>query len=498
MGNESGGQYSLTLLVEGGPPDDLWFGEELYEVWGADGSGTYEIWQTDYDRPPPYPRYLFSSGSLGAPSFGWEIGSLSQPVGIAGNDIRNSTVTVQLRTGGKSGSKHRNIFVMQSSATGYQHLTSSDYYIGYMAAGIPIPTDSYSVPPGSIKVAGKSLGEDGLAYVVFPDNATLDITPQAHANYYSFGVSASKYTPTITANGTDLEVTTPTFCIGQQVAFSLNWSPSAPPNVLDTLQHWTLPDKYVNQAYQPYPYSSVCTSYRINGDLLANPTTSCWFVNGSGGTVSMWQNLHFSNGQEVSIAADGKFTVVKPSIDNFNPSFQNYFNTNNGVDISASMNWHTFVRPPNNFSGYGTYVQLINRTWFYYNNVPVYGCINEESGTAGQYWLDNVAPYPDPNTPELLSWNDDPERHVDHSDTPGLSGNLCTLVSISDQFKTYLQFQPATSGSIPVTIGRVDWGWSCNATENNGIWTWNISTSGPTPDWSDDSFPVWPYVYYNN
>jgi len=68
--------------------------------------------------------------------------------------------------------------------------------------------------------------------------------------------------------------------------------------------------------------------------------------------------------------------------------------------------------------------------------------------------------------------------------------------TVDDHFKAYLQFQPSTGGSIPVTIQRIDWSWTCGAAENGGIWTWSLSTNGPA--WNnDDSFPVWPQVYHN-
>ena len=34
-----------------------------------------------------------------------------------------------------------------------------------------------------------------------------------------------------------------------------------------------------------------------------------------------------------------------------------------------------------------------------------------------------------------------------------------TTSHVRDSFKTYIQYQPQDSGSIPVTLGRVDWSW---------------------------------------
>jgi hypothetical protein len=189
--------------------------------------------------------------------------------------------------------------------------------------------------------------------------------------------------------------------------------------------------------------------------------------------------------------------VVKPSIDRFNSGFQTYFNTNNGVDVSASIDWQAYVRPPPCFSGTATYAQKLNRDWVYY--ALLLGVAWQESETTdGEYWLDKSYPYPEAFTP-FLSWNDDPEGHAGHSDSPqlvtGLFGDICRSITLTDQFQTYLQFQPAGSGSIAITIGRIDWSWSCNATESNGVWTWNMVTIGPY-DWDDDAFPLWQHVYH--
>ena len=120
-----------------------------------------------------------------------------------------------------------------------------------------------------------------------------------------------------------------------------------------------------------------------------------------------------------------------------------------------------------------------------------------DTKSANEYWLDSNCPYA-ADIEKYLSWNDNPENHVDHSDSPGLGSNLCSSISIEDHFKTYLQFQPNTSGRIPVTIGRVDWGWSCTAIEIDKIWSKVVFSYGPDQDWSDNSFPYWSHIYSNN
>jgi hypothetical protein len=124
------------------------------------------------------------------------------------------------------------------------------------------------------------------------------------------------------------------------------------------------------------------------------------------------------------------------------------------------------------------------------------GCIQHYDTTEGEFWLDKDCPYGS-DDPRYLSWDDNPTKHVDHTDSPGYGpNNFCDNLIAIDHFKTYLRFQP--DGGIPVTIGRIDWGWGCYEIENNGIWSGDTSINGPTPDWSDDSFPEWNAVYYGS
>ena len=491
-----GGSYSLISLVENGLPDSLWMGFEDYYSWGANGVGPYERWDDYYNVGLPPNRVLWDSGTNTFGGFPWENGSLSTNIPNIGFFSRNSMVTVQLKTGGKSNGKNQSLFVITASVTGYQGLTPNE-------VNVPQPSDSFSISSQSIQVAGKSLGPDGLAYAVFPDNSTVDITPQAHANYYSFSVSASKHTLTITANGNDLETTTPEFCVGQQITFSPSWD--SDPGAASTIAHWHLPGEFVNESYA---YSSVCTSYRLNSDLLTNLSTSCWYVNEPGGTASIGMNLQFSNGQTASIAAKGGFTLVKPTIDHMTSSCSgvNMFTNSDGslneialLDMNRmnGMVVAVFVKRPDHFSGSAFITQLIKRqlNW----NIPPLG-IPWSDSTSGNFWLDTEEQYSLSLTSFPLTENGHPAnplRPVNLYDSPGLGEPALGFYSYAeaqDDFHDYVRFQP--DGGIPITIGRVDWGWHGKATKSGGMWSLVTATYyGPTLDSSDDAFPVWPYIY---
>ncbi len=177
----------MISLVENGLPDSLWMGFEDYYSWGANGMGPYERWDDYYNVGLPPNRVLWDSGTSTFSGFPSENGSLSTNIPNFGFFSRNSKVTVELKTGGKSSSKRQNLFAITAGATGYQGLTPNE-------VNVPQPSDSYLIPASSIQVPGAgSLDTDGIAYAIFPDNSTVDITPKASVNYYSFSVSATKY-----------------------------------------------------------------------------------------------------------------------------------------------------------------------------------------------------------------------------------------------------------------------------------------------------------------
>lgn len=184
----NGGNYSMVMLPDG-LQDGLNIYDEDYDNWDASGMGPYEDWQVIYRGDNPPDRQLVDFGTNSYWGFSWEIGSLSDSYDPPwGYLSKNSKVTIQLKTGGKSGSKLKNLFSLQASATGYRHLTLSPYdYI------TPEPSDPYPISPTSVQVAGKALDTNGVAYAIFPDNSTVDITPKTSEKYYSVGVSAQKY-----------------------------------------------------------------------------------------------------------------------------------------------------------------------------------------------------------------------------------------------------------------------------------------------------------------
>jgi hypothetical protein len=397
-----------------------------------------------------------------------------------------------LKTGGQAVPGQQNLWVIWASANDDPVSWRSDN---------PGP----AIPPNQITVAGQALDTNGCVYLALPNNSTpVDVTPMASGNYTFSGPCATEYQAQIQANGITLDPikTNATFCVGQQIKFTLIFSlifstgHAGSLSFTNVLCNWTFQGNYVNSIIPNPPESPI---YTTNGPIVTtNGPCTNWYFNGPGGTVNVGANLILPNGKSLSFAALGRFAVVAPAIDGFvvNP-LQVLFYTNNGASVSAPVNFQTYVLPPYNFSGTATYAQLVLSSDSYYTSVYGLPVHNGES-TGGNYWLDNNYPYA-ADTPQYVSWDDDPVKYVAHGDTPGLEqGNFpfVNYLSITNLFRTYLQFQP--TGGIPVTIGRIDWGWSCIATESNGIWSWTLTTNQPVPNWNDSTFPLWTNVFHNN
>ena len=294
-----------------------------------DGNANREDWSESSWPASSYPddimvTYIDSDGDYGEndpepPSFNWESCDIGVPdaddsrqvndfdgtyntyVYIKETGNRHAHAVIKLQTGGKGNSQRQNLFCFNASAAQMHCINYADYLRGFdMAYSTPIPAQN-------ITVDNKPVGADGKAWLAYADNTTHTVTPKVTGlDWYKFTISLlQKYHPYITANGYDLDTNTPEFCVGQNVTFQLNGLPSA-----NLVGNWNLPGEFVNQQTN---YSATCTTYVLNGDLLKNtPTTSCWFINKPGGKVSVGMNLLFSNGQSVSVAADGSISVVKP------------------------------------------------------------------------------------------------------------------------------------------------------------------------------------------
>jgi hypothetical protein len=119
-----------------------------------------------------------------------------------------------------------------------------------------------SIPYSQIKINGMALGSDGIRWTTYPDGKDVPLSIQTGVLLSKIDPGESKYHPYITANGANLDTSTPEFCVGQNVTFTLNGLPLG--NIVNMAGQWNLPGKFVNQ---PTNYSSTCTTYVENDTM---------------------------------------------------------------------------------------------------------------------------------------------------------------------------------------------------------------------------------------
>lgn len=413
---------------------------------------------------------------------------------------RVSKTYMKIRTGGRAGISRKELFTLDGGATRYGRPSSINWG---NAPDEWMGTPMQAIPPASVRVLGKSLGNDGKLHIVLPDNAELELGLSAPARHYGANVQPTKHRFRIIANGIML---TPdhvargaTNCVGQKIILQSVLSP--PTEYTDQSVEWLLPALFVN--FIEY-WSFDAKRYLIDWALTYQQDTHAWWVLGGMKNVGCEWRLTFSNGQKANINTLGKMWMHRPSIVNFTSS-PPFF-------VTITTNLNTLGRPwlllgeedsqdgymrfagtvLSDFSGSIRWTQLINQ----YRHRDDYPVGWWTKNTAGQYWADGGEFY----VPETLSQDVAPNlpRTLTFGDGPGNPVGI-TQVQAIDSFKTYLRFRPAGADNIWVTLGRVDWSWNAFATNSLG-WPYNnipsnwtiTSSSVPNPSLNGDyEFPFW-------
>jgi hypothetical protein len=293
-----------------------------------------------------------------------------------------------------------------------------------------------------------------------------------------------------------------TFCVGQQISFNLAATQSLPTSFTNNvLCNWTLPDS-ANFVNGSTTNSAGCPNYTNNPSLLVttNSPCSCWYINGTGGKVSVGVSMIMPNGKSIALAAVGRFGIYRPSIADFSTDPPAIITNAAGfLELgTGNVGGMSFeVDVSSTYPGCADYTQLIKR--------------NANSGvstttTSGQYWLDNSRFYlsqtSDSTQVRTTLTNDDTPLVFNDNPAIGLSYFYPVYTtSISDNFIDYVVFRPGpqtATGNIFVTLGKTSWSWSAITTWSNGAWS--TPTGGvmwPTaPDNSDD-FPIWSQIIHN-
>jgi len=429
----------------------------------------------------------------------WQSCALTQAVTETGNDdcgginhrvsilSRTAETKIELVAGGLAQSGASRLILLKASADEYPSF-DVDYWD-------PAPADfawtpfygggSIPLPAAAIKIMGQTLfptptnTDVGETLISLPAGSTQDIALTAYPtnqNHYSFNVQAQDVTLKIFAitNGTaiDLSTNTPEFCVGQQVTFMAQFDP--PIDYSNVVAHWHLPDIYVNASSQNNPPDG-SLHYFNNPDLLTNLTTACWYVNGTGGTVSIGLNLLLPDGHSIPAAAKGNFTIYRPTFSDFTQqTFDLAWNFPSPLSwIEADMSWKVTVN--SKYDGLYGITQLLLGTGVFY-------------GTDGEYVLDgNSEIYGEVGTngPSIYKANDPAFQTLDFEDSP-----TAPTTSLDLDFEDYLRFQPSGTNNIYITIGKN--GWSVNASYNvlTGVFTPTNIPAATRPVDSDE-FPEW-------
>ena len=435
-------------------------------------------------------------------------------------DLRVTARTRQkLFTGGKANSHKLNLFQLQCGATEYHKPPGGGWW----------GTPGTDIDKSRLRALGKWVGADGNLWVMLPDNASPDLLLNAPARHYNAWATQQKYEMNIVVNSSTSTSSSSnplwpdhvpdynTYCVGQKLNFVPYWTPSTPP-FADEIVHWSLPGNYVNEFLAAPDPDNNSGSYTNHSSLLANETTSCWYVNKlQSGTASIGMNLQFANGQSVSLAVPGQFSVYRPTLSNCQTNGYTYYaalvptNFPNELKLGDNipngfMRYGLQVNSIAPFSGSANIVQLVNATRSLANSYGGY-----QKTTGGQFWLDNSNPYfNDVTFPinantfyyTVFLFIDQPSYGLNFPAeilTTVFGAFPPDLCSINDSFQDYIIFKPDGADSIYVTLGRVFWSWSASTSNSFGAWSApTYQVNGPSNPDDSDEFPTWSATLYNS
>jgi hypothetical protein len=301
-------------------------------------------------------------------------------------------------------SQQKNLFALSASAV-------EEVAQDTINAGIPSIVDGAAIAYTNITVDGKQLGTNGIAWKMYQDGTTANVTPQTGRPMYHFSVGQQKYPMEILANGAVLDpndvASNAIFCVGQYIDFSLA---SSPPYSSATFS-WTLPGIYKNAETNAGTYCS--TDPYVDTNLLTDSTTTAWWVSGGQPetyTVNLDATFNFANGQSVTMTPSGQFNMWRPTstvtaqtgiveigYNYWNPLPQFALHYGNNL-IAAGLNlpgiyMSCSVQVLASFSGGSNWVQVVASA---YRSAET----NDDSG----FWYGE-------NPSHVLDHNGDPDNH---------------------------------------------------------------------------------------
>jgi hypothetical protein len=397
-----------------------------------------------------------------------------------------------LRTGGKAASHRQAVFGLAVTA---QNMTN---------CGTPSPTN-VPVPYNKITVMGQPLGNDNNLFVVEPDGISLPVPVDVPGSpSFTFNVTPTKHHFALFANGYLLapDKVSPTahFCVGQHVTFDQAFIPPLPSGTKLTPIQWLLDGTFVNQYIPPdASRSTFATIYNVNAsgyytkapDMLKSPSTSAWWIDGAytspTNRAALGEGITFHNGQYLSIATHGQFTMHKPTVAwdalSYVPGVVQGHTSYEWLSVGIGDFWNA----PNQITFYQMAALCTTRFQGQFGLTQL--IIGQSDLESWSSWrLDNTAPYS--YETNNLPFHDRWLISYVFSDNPScfcVRGAFC-----ADEFKQYFVFTPGTPNSIWISLGLAYWGWNGTVvydptTPFNVTKGWNWNWVGSPLFWSSQS-----------
>lgn len=321
------------------------------------------------------------------------------------------------------------------------------------------------------------------------------------------GMTASVSDVVLSLGGVVSEPAQANILVGQGCAASL----SAGPATLSNYQ-WSVPgDKFASFDMAPDQTWGHATEVSPNEFTKSNPQ---WYWRKAESVTVSCTAQASVNGQSIgSVTAEREVKIWTPYHGLFDMQigtpFYNPINNNIasggdfGLYFDGAVGTQDLFRSQQG-AGRFFYVQLVKRSHILSPTFPIYS----NSSTNGEFWLDNEWPYSENPDYQDATSTENQRTFLTFSDNPQTGGLLGRHgVSVNDSFKCYMMYEPPFNGVgvQPVTLHRVEWGWTAEATRSidengNHSESWEPVPPGTVTvgfnGWSIEH-PIWENLFWN-
>lgn len=291
------------------------------------------------------------------------------------------------------------------------------------------------------------------------------------------------------------------FCVGQHISLivkltdAVNYQIQGP---FDSVQ-WTVGTSGGSAAIRNYALTGAPPEALTAADLHGNPGIQFYYLKAGTPTVSadvFFHGRHWpQRSKTLNVEAPMVVSLLRTHTGTVGlGNWDTYYGLHSGGASEVGMEVTCRLTGPGHFDGQVGFVQLVKSDRSY---IPIGGgAAHAILDTAGDYWLDNTAPYPGGG-----SLSAGTTASFDTNGTPGqevLRNGSWSRVDLRDDFQMFVLYKPGGAGSVWVPVGRLDWGWGATAESPNGI-TWNMTGGAQFPSststWPDA--PQWQAVARN-